>query len=102
MYRDVLGVSLEGGPAKKIEAVIRKPRALYVKTKPWHSSQMVLEERENSIRFSWRLYLNRELKTRVMEYLPDIRIIEPAELRNWVLDSLRKVLENEENQSSES
>ena len=93
LYRDVLGVSLEGGPAQKIVAIIRKPRALYVKTKPWHPSQRVMEESETSIRFSWHLYLNRELKTRVMEYLPDIRVAEPAELRSWVLDSIRQVME---------
>lgn len=95
MYRDVLGVSLEGGPAQKIVASIQKPRALYVKTKPWHHSQQVLEEGANFIRFTWKLYLNRELKTRIMEYLPDISVAEPAELRSWVIDSIRQVLEQE-------
>ncbi len=93
MYRHVLGVSLEGGPARTIEALIRKPRAHYVKTKPWHGSQEILEETAEFIRFRWYLYLNRELKTRVMEYLPEIKILFPDDLRDWVLNALKEAVE---------
>jgi predicted DNA-binding transcriptional regulator YafY len=93
MYRHVIGVSLEGGPSQIIEAIIRKPRALYVKTKPWHQTQEVLEENEHSIRFRWQLYLNRELKTRVMEYLPEIQVLRPTSLRDWVKKALLESLQ---------
>lgn len=101
MYRHVIGVSLEGGPAQHIEVIIRKPRALYVKTKPWHQSQEVLEETPGAIRFRWHLYLNRELKTRVMEYIPEIEVLKPKALRDWVLSSLKEVLKNAVDADSE-
>ena len=94
MYRHVLGVSLEGGPALRICVRIRKPRALYVKTKPWHHSQKIEDENESAIVFSWFLYRNRELKTRLMEYLPDAEVLEPADLREWLLDSLETYLKD--------
>jgi predicted DNA-binding transcriptional regulator YafY len=92
LYRDVLGVSLEGGPPKIIEAIIRKPRALYVKTKPWHASQEVMLENDKQIHFRWFLYQNRELKTKIMEYMPEIDLISPPELRQWVVSALKEKL----------
>jgi predicted DNA-binding transcriptional regulator YafY len=88
LYRDVLGVSLEGGPASRISIRIRKPRAYYVKTKPWHPSQKIVTEDDSSIVFTWFVFQNRELKTRVMEYLPDAEIIEPEGLRDWLREAL--------------
>ncbi len=93
MFKDILGVSLEGGPARRICIRIRKPRALYVKTKPWHASQKIEAEEENALVFSWVLYQNRELKTRVMEYLPDAEVLEPEELRLWLKETLTEYLE---------
>ena len=93
LFRDVLGVSLEGGPACRICIRIRKPRAYYVKTKPWHASQKIESEDENSLVFSWHLFQNRELKTRVMEYLPDAEVLEPAGLREWMQAVLKEYCE---------
>jgi predicted DNA-binding transcriptional regulator YafY len=93
LFRDVLGVSLEGGPASRICIRIRKPRAFYVKTKPWHPSQKMESEDDHSMVFTWHLHQNRELKTRVMEYLPDAEVLEPAELRDWTKAVLKEYFE---------
>jgi len=94
LFKNILGISLEGGPAVPIRIRIQKPRAMYVKTKPWHSSQKIETEDESSITFSWFLFQNRELKSHVMEYLPDSEVLEPQELRTWVLEVVAKVLDS--------
>ena len=101
LFRNVLGVSLEGGPACRICIRIRKPRALYVKTKPWHSTQTIESEDENAIVFSWQLFQNRELRSRVMEYLPDAEVLEPVELRDWMKLTLKVYSERVFSESSE-
>jgi predicted DNA-binding transcriptional regulator YafY len=92
LYKDVLGVSLEGERPSQIILRIAKPRADYVRTKKWHRSQKVLEDKSTSILFSWYLWPNRELKTKIMEYLPYIEEIEPPALRDWLIETLKESL----------
>ena len=93
LYKDVLGVSLEGERPSQIVVRIAKPRAEYVRTKKWHHSQKVLENKETSILFSWYLWPNRELKTKIMEFLPFIEVLEPPVLRDWLTETLKESLD---------
>jgi predicted DNA-binding transcriptional regulator YafY len=87
LFRNMIGVSTEGEP-DKVKAYISNPRAQYVLTKPWNSSQKA-KEVEGGMEFEWFVVLNRELKAKILEHLPDIEILEPAFLKDW----LRRVLE---------
>lgn len=92
-YKDVLGVSLEGGGPTWISLRILKPRAEYVRTKKWHRSQRVMENRENSILFCWYLWPNRELRTKILEFLPFIEEIQPPFLQDWLTSTLEESLQ---------
>ena len=92
LYKDVLGVSLEGERPCLIQLRVSKPRADYILTKKWHHSQKVLENKSNSILFSWYLWPNRELRTKIMEFLPFIEDIQPPFLRDWLMGTLKESL----------
>jgi|GEM_PF-1989425 len=93
LYKDILGVSLEGEGPYEILLRISKPRAEYIRTKKWHHSQRVLENKETSILFSWYLWPNRELKTKIMEFLPYIKEVQPPFLREWLTETLKESLD---------
>ena len=90
LFRNMIGVSAEGVP-EKVRACISNPRAQYVLTKPWHSSQKA-KEVEEGIEFEWFVVANRELKAKILEHLPDIEILEPASLKDWLKGVLEKSL----------
>lgn len=90
LFRNMIGVSTEGVP-EKVLAYISNPRAQYVSTKPWHSSQKA-KEVEGGIEFEWYVIPNRELKAKILEYLPDIQVLEPFFLLEWLRETLRASL----------
>jgi predicted DNA-binding transcriptional regulator YafY len=94
LFRNMIGVSAEGMP-EKVMAYISNPRAQYVLTKPWHSSQKT-KEVEGGIEFEWFLVVNRELKAKILEHLPDIKILGPEHLRDWIKEVLQRALENQQ------
>jgi len=93
LYKDVLGVSIESERPTWITIRIAKPRADYVRTKTWHRSQKVLENNETSILFCWYLRPNRELQAKILEFLPFIEVLEPPELRDWLIETLKESLD---------
>lgn len=93
LFRNMIGVSTEGVP-EKVLAYISNPRAQYVSTKPWHSSQKV-KEVEGGIEFEWYVVPNRELKAKILEHLPDIKILGPEPLRDWIKEVLQRALEKQ-------
>ena len=92
LYKDVLGVSIESEMPTWIVIRIAKPRADYVRTKTWHHSQKVLENTETSILFCWYLRPNRELQAKILEFLPYIEVVEPTDLRDWLIETLKESL----------
>lgn len=90
LFENCIGVSLEGKP-ERVSVFISKPRAKYVSTKPWHKSQ-VEEQAENGSRFEWSVMVNRELRAKILEHLPDIEVLEPESLKEWLKGVLEKAL----------
>lgn len=87
-FQSLIGVSLEG-ELIRVTLRIQKPRANYVKTKSWHSSQMELVETDQWIDFQWEVLLNRELKARIMELGADAEVLEPKVLREEIGNILK-------------
>ena len=90
LFEHCIGVSLEGKP-EKVSVFITSPRSKYVSTKPWHKSQQE-EAAENGSRFEWYVMVNRELRARILEHLPDIEILEPAHLKGWLKEVLERAM----------
>jgi predicted DNA-binding transcriptional regulator YafY len=79
-FDNLIGVTLEGELAK-VTVRIKKPRALYVKTKRWHHSQHELFETEHFIDFEWNVHINRELKSKILELGYDAEVLAPSFLK---------------------
>ena len=82
-FQSLIGVSLEGELAHVVVR-IKKKRAFYVRTKPWHTSQTEVEETEKWIDFQWKVLLNRELKARILELGADAEVLAPEVLREEI------------------
>ncbi len=90
LFENCIGVSLEGKP-EKVSVFISNPRSKYVSTKPWHKSQRE-EPAENGSKFEWYIMVNRELRARILEHLPDIEVLEPLHLKEWLKEVLERAL----------
>ena len=88
-FQNLIGVTLEGELAQVLVR-IWKPRANYIRTKPWHSSQREVEETGEWIDFQWQVLLNRELKARILELGADAEVLRPSELRQAIGQEVEK------------
>jgi len=88
-FQNLIGVTLEG---KLAQVVVRvwKPRANYIRTKPWHDSQTEIAETEDWIDFQWQVLLNRELNARILELGADAEVLAPETLREMMGQALER------------
>ncbi|MGX5858596.1 helix-turn-helix transcriptional regulator [Dyadobacter jiangsuensis] len=82
-FHNLIGVSLEG-ELTNVRIRIKKPRAFYVKTKPWHNTQRQFQETKEFIDFEWDVYVNRELKSKIFELGYDAEVIFPTTLKSEI------------------
>ncbi|WP_220466329.1 helix-turn-helix transcriptional regulator [Dyadobacter psychrotolerans] len=75
-FNNLIGVSLEG-ELTTVAVRVKKPRAFYIRTKPWHLSQTEVSETSEYIDFEWTVYTNRELKSKIFELGPDAEVLSP-------------------------
>jgi predicted DNA-binding transcriptional regulator YafY len=73
--------------------------APYIRTKPFHSSQRVLETGEDgSVVFELNIIINRELERLLLGFAEGIRVLSPRKLEQMIKNHLSKSLERYENQ----
>lgn len=80
----MIGITLEG----TLETVclrFRESRFPYVMTKKLHHSQQLAGERMISV----RVYTNRELIAKILEFGTDVEVLESKELRKKIAETLR-------------
>ncbi|WP_341228440.1 WYL domain-containing protein [uncultured Arcticibacterium sp.] len=91
-FKDVIGVSVPVDVEKEVIVLkVGKPRAHYVNTKPWHRSQLLVEEQDEYMIFQLSIVPNLEFWAKVMEHIEDIEVMEPANLRETFLEKVEKV-----------
>jgi predicted DNA-binding transcriptional regulator YafY len=88
-FQDLIGVTRIGEPVQVVVRVHMR-RALYIRTKQWHSSQVELNETDSWIDFAWQVRLNRELTARIFELGDDAEVVAPPELRTQVKEILQR------------
>jgi predicted DNA-binding transcriptional regulator YafY len=92
-FDDRIGISaLDNPPIETIVIKVSQPRAQYVITKPWHTSQIIVEETPQYVSFQYRLIINQELEARVLEFGKDIQIVEPLHFRTRIATILKQAL----------
>lgn len=85
-YSHLIGVTFPEG--EQVQDILLKVTGLqvnYVKTKPIHQSQQVVEEPDDkTLIVRLRLIVNYELQAVLMSYTPDVEVLQPARLRNML------------------
>ena len=86
-FKDVIGVSVRKD-AEPVDVILRfsGKRFPYVKTKPIHPSQEILDEAKGIVKI--RVKKNNELKQQIYSFLPQVTVIAPQELREEIIKDL--------------
>lgn len=80
-FEHIIGVTnYLNSPVEHIIFEVFGTRARYVSTKPWHSSQKLIKENENSSLFSIDVKINNELLALILQFGEDLKVVEPLEL----------------------
>lgn len=75
---------MTGGKAEPVEIVFGPDAATYVRERVWHESQEIEEEPGQSLTLRMTVHPGPELKAWVKGYLPDVRVVKPAALRDEI------------------
>lgn len=83
-FNSMIGITLEG-TLETIQLKFSENRFPYVITKKLHHSQQLAGERTVSI----RVYTNRELTAKILEFGSDVEVLEPKTIRDEIAETLR-------------
>ncbi|WP_445711845.1 helix-turn-helix transcriptional regulator [Flavobacterium sp.] len=94
-YKNVVGVTVNSGlDPRKIRIYVDAANAPYVVTKPFHSSQKIVEEFEDgSVIITLYLIINYELERLLLGFGNGVEIIKPAFLRNRIRNIVEQTSE---------
>ena len=89
-FEDVVGVTLTAKKDARPERVVLRfspGRFPYVVSKPLHSSQQIISEKDCTIQLL--VHPNPELESLLFSFIPDVEVLEPQ----WYRDALKKKIE---------
>jgi predicted DNA-binding transcriptional regulator YafY len=96
-FEDVIGVSVpfEGEPQKVI-LKIDKSLWPYIKTKPVHGSQKVVNETtaDDSVLIQLELFMNYELESLILSFGDKVEVMEPTALRTKIKNRISRLAKN--------
>jgi predicted DNA-binding transcriptional regulator YafY len=73
-----------GGKAETVELVFDAGIAGYVRERSWHESQKLADEPDGGVRLTLEVAPSFDLKAWIKGFLPHVRIVAPASLRDDV------------------
>lgn len=94
-FDDIIGVSKDPKKEKEeVKLLFSKEQAPYIQTKPLHWSQKskVLEDGTLEVRI--KVIINYELETRILSFGEKVKVIEPVDLVNRILDRINHQIKN--------
>ncbi|MDO4462849.1 MAG: WYL domain-containing protein [Bacteroidia bacterium] len=93
-FDDFIGVSKKGDTIEEVILLITQPQYNYIKTKPLHSTQTVIENRgEGGVVIRIKVIPNRELEQKILSYGDGITVLSPAHLRETICERINASLE---------
>ncbi len=94
-FEDIIGVSKTAG-AEEIKIVLQAAPDLapYIKTKPLHGSQRTIAENDQGFTFSIQVIPNYELEKLILSFGEQLKLIEPADLKEKLRTRLQNSLNN--------
>lgn len=94
-FNEVIGATVsERNRPTNVIFFVEKNNAPYVKTKPFHHSQEVLEENENGTLFKIKVQLNFELERMILGFGDLITVMQPRKLRMRIEQTLKNAVKN--------
>lgn len=96
-FKEVIGVTVsQRNRPMNVIFWIDKNNAPYVKTKPFHHSQEIIEELEDGTVFKISVQINFELERVILGFGESIKIIQPTKLSKRIMHKLRIAYKNYE------
>ncbi len=94
-YEHLIGVTFPTGEVvQEIILKVKGRQINYIKTKPIHSSQEIMEESdENTLIIKLHLISNYELQSVLLGYTPDIEVLQPVALRDQLKEKYTAALD---------
>jgi proteasome accessory factor B len=77
-----------GGRAETVELVFAAAIAAYVRERNWHESQSLADEPDGGVRLTLEVAPAFDLKAWIKGFLPDVRVVRPASLRDEIAREL--------------
>ncbi|HAY3552671.1 WYL domain-containing protein [Elizabethkingia meningoseptica] len=94
-FKDVVGVTVSDSMhSRNVVFFVDKSNAPYVKTKPLHSSQEVVEEKEDGTVFKIKVQLNYELERLLLGFGESLVLYQPLRLRKRMEHKLKSAVKN--------
>lgn len=100
-FDDVIGVTVSDDDAEDIVIKVTGKRFNYIRTKPIHLSQRILEEAADYAIITINVKVNKELESLILSFGDDMEVIAPAHFRDRIAEKIKamnnKYLNNAEN-----
>ena len=94
-YKHVFGIfNNSRDPVEHIILHFEPHRGHYLKVKPLHPSQQVLDDNEKGVTLSIDVKINNELISELLSYGDQVSILQPKSLKEQVHDLLKRMLDN--------
>ena len=91
-FKYSIGIMAPEGTPPLIKLAVQKTQAQYLITRPWHDSQNIMEENEERVVFSFRVFPTYEFRSLVLSLGKDGTILEPASLKGDLKQELEDML----------
>ena len=99
-FDDLYGVTIpENSKMEKVVILMDKKQYPYLESNPINLSQDIIEEDETHVTFILYVYINYELKQKLLSYGSKLEVLEPVSLRDWMASETKKMTESYVHQS---
>ncbi len=92
LFTHIYGITDSEGPVEEIWLSFTPRRGKYVKAKPIHPTQKILEDTEQVCLIGLELIPNRDLMTLLHSYGPDVKVLKPKSLVTAFKKDLKQTL----------
>lgn len=92
-FKNSIGIISPTSTPPTIKIAVKRQQAQYLITQPLHESQEIVEENKEEIIFKFKVHPTYEFKTIILGYGGDVRIIEPKDLKDEIINTLQNALE---------
>ncbi|HNF71023.1 MAG TPA: WYL domain-containing protein [Chitinophagaceae bacterium] len=90
-FGNSIGISLPGTPVENVVLSFRPGQASYLKSQPLHHSQKIIKDHSTEFIIELQLVLNYELKSLILGFGRDVRVLKPdilaLEIRNNLIEA---------------